>query len=360
MKPTQTLQAAGQSLWLDNITRGMLHSGELARYLDDYTVTGLTSNPSIFENAFTTTSDYDAAIAEGAAAGRSGEELFFDLALEDLQGAAEVFAGVHAATDGVDGWVSLEVSPLLAYDAASTVDAAVDLHHRAQRSNLFIKIPGTPEGLPAIEEAIFRGVPVNVTLLFSVHDYLAAAQAYLRGIERRIEVGLDPRIGSVASVFMSRWDTAVAAAAPQDLRNRLGLAIGQQVFRAYTEHLAGERFQMAATAGARPQRLLFASTSTKDPLAPDTLYVSGLAAPGTVNTLPDATLKAFADHGTLEGVLAGDGGDSEQVLAAFAAAGIDVDQVGRSLQTEGAAAFVRSWHGLLGVIEGRSAILRGA
>lgn len=351
MKPTEQLHAAGQSLWLDNITRGMLRSGELASYLEVYTITGLTSNPSIFEKAFTGTSDYDDALDAGAAAGRRGEELFFDLAVDDLSGAADVFADVHRETDGVDGWVSLEVSPLLAYDPVSTVREAVELHARADRPNVFIKIPGTPAGLPAIEEAIFRGIPINVTLLFSVEDYLAAADAYLSGIERRIAAGLDPKVGSVASIFMSRWDTAIAESAPAELCGRLALAIGEQAYRASCELRASDRFQRVQAAGAHAQRLLFASTSAKDPSARDTMYVEGLAAPDTINTMPDATLKAFADHGVLGAMLPADGGDSAAVLAAFADAGIDVAAVGRTLQIDGAASFVTAWNGLLAVVE---------
>ena len=360
MKATEQLHAAGQSLWLDNITRGMLTTGELARYIDDYTITGLTSNPSIFDNAFKSTNDYDDAIRAKLAEGRSGEELFFDLAIEDLKAAADVFRPIHDKTNGVDGWVSLEVSPLLAYDTDSTIAAAADLHARAARPNLFIKIPGTAQGLPAIEEAIFRGIPINVTLLFSAADYVAAAEAYLRGVQRRIDAGLDPVVGSVASVFMSRWDSAVMSTAPAELQDKLALAVGMQIYKAYRELMESERFQRMANSGARMQRLLWASTSTKDPNAPDTLYIHGLGAPFTVNTIPDKTLKAFADHGEVGDPLPADGGDSDSVLAAYEAAGFDVAALGAKLQADGAASFVAAWHELLGVVEQKSGAVRSA
>ena len=353
--PTEQLHAVGQSLWLDNITRGILASGELARYLTDYTLTGLTSNPSIFDAAFTTTGDYDTAIAAGVKAGRTGEELFFDLAVEDLQAAADIFRPVFDRTDGVDGWVSLEVSPLLAYDTNKTIEQATQLHTRADRPNLFIKIPGTPEGLPAVEEAIFRGIPVNVTLLFSAEQYRAAAEAYLRGVERRVEAGLNPSVGSVASVFMSRWDAAVAGKVPPELTNRLAIAVGLQTYRVYRELLESPRFARLANYGARMQRLLWASTGTKDPNAPDTLYVSGLAAPFTVNTMPFKTIQAFADHGVVGEALPTDGGDSDATIAAFAAAGVDVTALAATLQTDGAAAFVKSWNQLLDVVATKAA-----
>src|SRR5215831_12703203 len=315
MKPTQALHELGQSLWLDNITRDILDNGTLKRYIDELSVTGLTSNPTIFDLAIKHSESYDDAIREGLAHGTSGEALFFELALDDLTRAADLFRPTHNQTKGVDGWVSLEVSPLLAYDTATTIAAAKTLHARAGRPNLFIKIPGTPEGLPAIEEAIFAGIPINVTLLFSPDQYLAAADAFLSGIERRIDGGLPPEVGSVASVFISRWDGAVKDRVPEALRNHLGIAVGEQTYKAYRGLLASERWQRAFNAGARPQRLLWASTGTKDPAAADTLYIKALAAPFTVNTMPEATLKAFGDHGTLEGLLAADGGDSESVLS---------------------------------------------
>jgi transaldolase len=358
--PTQQLHAAGQSLWLDNITRGILDSGELAAYVEQYTLTGLTSNPSIFDAAFSTTSDYDTAITAGVKAGRTGEELFFDLAVEDLQAAADVFRPVWDQTDGVDGWVSLEVSPTLAYDAHATIEQAVELHARAGRPNLFIKIPGTPEGLPAIEEAIFRGIPINVTLLFSADHYRAAADAYLRGVERRIEAGLNPSVGSVASVFMSRWDTAVADKVPAELRNTLAIAVGLQTYKAYREILESPRFARLANYGARMQRLLWASTGTKDANASDTLYVSGLVTPFTVNTMPFKTIQAFADHGVVGAALPTDGGDSDATLAAFAAAGVDVAALAAKLQSDGAAAFVKSWEQLLGVVDTKTAAVATA
>ncbi|MEO8308810.1 MAG: transaldolase [Pseudomonadota bacterium] len=347
MKPTRQLHDLGQSLWLDNITRTMLDDGTLARYIDDYCVTGLTSNPSIFDAAIGGGNAYDAAIATKARQGLRGEDLFFELAVEDLQRAAELFRPVHVATSGVDGWVSLEVSPLLAGDTAGSIVAAQRIHDAASRANLFVKIPGTQEGVPAIEEAIFRGIPVNVTLLFSTAQYLAAAEAYLRGIERRIAAGLDPDIASVASLFISRWDVAANAVLPAALHNQLGIAVGQQAYRAYCQLLASSRWQKLAAAGANPQRLLWASTGTKDPNASDTLYVSAFAAPLTINTLPEKTLLAFADHGNVTGAMAADGGDADMCIARIAEAGVDVAVLAQRLQKEGAEAFVKSWRELL-------------
>jgi transaldolase len=357
MNPTQALHDAGQSLWLDNITRDLLTSGTLKRYIDQWSVTGLTSNPTIFDQAVKGSASYDAAIRDLLKAGKSGEALFFELALADITAAADLFRPVHERTAGVDGWVSLEVSPLLAYDTKTTLTEAKDLHARAGRSNLFIKIPGTKEGLPAIEEAIFAGVPVNVTLLFSREHYLAAADAYLRGIERRIAAGLDPDVASVASLFISRWDVAVAGKVPAALVNQLGIAIGKRAYRAYCELIASPRYHRVMNAGARPQRLLMASTGTKDPHAADILYVKALAAPFTVNTMPEGTLKAFADHGEVGALLTADGGDCEAVLAAFAQAGIDVDALAAKLQEEGAASFVKSWNELMAVIGSKCAAL---
>jgi transaldolase len=350
MNANAMLHEAGQSLWLDNITRDMLDSGELQRYLADYTITGLTSNPSIFDKAIGSGS-YDDAIQRKATGGLRGEELFFELAVEDLQRAADVFRPIHEVTDGVDGWVSLEVSPTLAYDTDATVREAKALHARADRPNLFIKIPGTPQGLPAIEECIAAGVPVNVTLLFSAEQYLAAGDAYLKGIERRLADGLNPAVGSVASVFMSRWDVAVAEKVGPELKNALALAVGKETFAAYRSLMDSDRAQRLANMGARMQRLLWASTGTKDPDAPDTLYVQGLASPFTVNTMPDQTLKAFADHGEVGELLSADGGDAKEALARFAAAGVDVGALATELQTNGAQAFVDSWNELLAVIE---------
>ncbi len=351
--PTRDLHDLGQSLWLDNITRQMLDDGVIQRYIEDYSVTGLTSNPSIFDKAIAG-GGYDDAIREKSAAGLAGEDLFFELAIEDLRRAADLFAPEHERTDGVDGFVSLEVSPELAYDTASTVAAAKALHSRADRKNLFIKIPGTPEGLPAITEAIASGIPVNVTLLFDAAQYEAAAGAYMAGVERRIEAGLDPAVASVASVFMSRWDKAVADSVPNDLKDQLALAIGGRIYRTYREVLDSDRWQRLEGQGARIQRLLWASTSTKDPDAPDTLYVSGLAAPDTVNTMPDGTLEAFHDHGALQGPMAPDGGDCEQTLQRFADAGFDVIALAAQLQSEGATAFVDSWKDLMGRIQSQS------
>ena len=360
MRPTKNLHDLGQSLWLDNITRELLSSGTLKSYIDDFSVTGLTSNPTIFDHAIKNSSTYDEAVRKLAPAAASPEELFFELALQDLSSAADLLKPVFVRTDGVDGWVSLEVSPLLAHDTTGTLAAARSLHGRGNKPNLYIKIPGTREGLPAIEEATFFGVPINVTLLFSREQYLAAADAYLRGIERRIAAGLNPAVGSVASLFVSRWDVAVADKVPPALANRLGIAIAQRTYKAYCEWLASPRFQRAANAGARAQRLLWASTGTKDPKATDILYVKALAAPFTVNTMPEATLKAFHDHGDVGKTLAPDGGDCERVLAEFAKAGIDIDALASRLQTEGAASFVKSWKDLMACVGSKSATMRKA
>ena len=360
MKPTKTLHDLGQSLWLDNITRSLVDSGTLQRYIDEFSVTGLTSNPTIFDHAIKNSTDYDSDISKSASRAMSPEDLFFDLALADLTRAADLFQPIFARTDGVDGWVSLEVSPLLAHDTNRTLAAARDLHQRGGKPNLFIKIPGTAEGLPAIEAAIFAGVPVNVTLLFSREQYIAAAEAYLRGVERRIEAGLNPAVAAVASVFISRWDVAISGKAPGELSNRLGIAVAQRTYKAYLELLASQRFQRAANAGARAQRLLWASTGTKDPKALDTLYVKALAAPFTINTMPENTLKAFADHGDVGELLAADGGDCERVLASFTKAGIAVDALAAQLQNEGAASFVKSWNDLMTCVGSKSATMRKA
>jgi transaldolase len=360
MKATQLLHELGQSLWLDNITRDLLNNGTLERYIDEFSVTGLTSNPTIFDQAIKKSNSYDVAIREGLMKGKSGEALFFDLALEDITRAADLFRPIYDRTNGVDGRVSLEVSPLLAYDTASTLAAAKDLFARAARPNLFIKIPGTKEGLPAIEEAIFAGVPINVTLLFSREHYLAAAEAFLRGIERRVDAGLNPNAGSVASIFVSRWDVAVADKVPDQLRNQLGIAIAKRTYKAYRTLLSSPRWQRSYNVGARPQRLLWASTGTKDPTVSDILYVKALAAPFTVNTMPDATLKALAEHTEIGPILPADGGDCEEVLAKFAQAGIDVDALAAQLQEEGAKSFVKSWNDLMNVIDSKSAMLKKA
>ncbi len=360
MKATELLHNLGQSLWLDNITRDLLDSGTLKRYIGELSVTGLTSNPTIFDHAIKNSIAYDAAIRDKLSKGKSGEALFFELALEDITRAADLFRPIYDRTDGVDGWVSLEVSPLLAYDTASTLAAARDLHARAGRPNLFIKIPGTKEGLPAIEEAIFAGIPINVTLLFSREHYVAAAEPFLRGIERRIDAGRNPTVGSVASVFISRWDSTVMDKAPDSLRDLLGIAIAKRTYKAYRALLASPRWQRAFNAGARPQRLLWASTGTKDPKASDVLYIKALAAPFTVNTMPEDTLKALADHGELGTILPADGGDCEEVLAQFAKAGIDVDALAAQLQDEGAKSFVKSWNELMAVITSKSAVLKKA
>ncbi len=360
MKPTQKLHQAGQSLWLDNITRELLTGGTLGTYIDDLGITGLTSNPTIFDQAFRKSESYDAAIRAAAEEGLAAEEIFFRLAIEDLQGAADHFRPVWDRTNGIDGWVSLEVSPRLARDPDSTLAAAVDLSGRAARPNLFIKIPGTPEGLAAIEEAVFAGVPVNVTLLFSREQYLAAADAYMRGVERRVEAGRDPAVGSVASVFVSRWDTSPEAKhGPDDLRNALGIAQAKLSYRAYRELLDSPRWGRLANEGAQPQRLLWASTGTKDPDASDVLYVRALAAPFTINTMPEKTLLAFGDHGEVTEFLPADGGDADEVAARFTAGGADLDALAARLQSEGADAFVASWDELLGTIGERSAALAG-
>src|SRR5262250_2389428 len=360
MKATKLLHELGQSLWLDNITRDLLDSGTLQRYIDDLSVTGLTSNPTIFDNAIKNSASYDKTIREKLAKGESGEQLFFDVAIEDITRAADHFLPIFERSNGVDGWVSLEVSPLLAYDTKSTSAAAKELHGRAARPNLFIKIPGTTAGLPAIEECIFAGVPVNVTLLFNREHYVASAEAFIRGIERRIEAGLNPRVGSVASVFVSRWDAAVASKVPDALHNKLGIAIASRVYKAYRTLLSSPRWQRIYNAGALPQRLLWASTGTKDPSASDILYVKALAAPFTVNTMPEGTLKALADHGELRTILPVDGGDSEDVLAQFANAGVDVHALAAQLQDEGAKSFVQSWNDLMAVIASKSAALKKA
>jgi transaldolase len=358
MKPTQQLHDLGQSLWLDNITRGLLTDGTLRRYISEFSITGLTSNPTIFDKAIKDAGFYDDAIRQKTAEGKSGEALFFELALEDLTQAADLFRPAHDRTGGIDGWASLEVSPLLAEDTAGTIKAVAELHSRARRPNLFIKIPGTPEGIPAIEESIFAGVPVNVTLLFSREQYIAAAEAYMRGIERRIAAGLDPSVASVASIFVSRWDVAVKDKVPQQLRNRLGIAIAKRAYKAYRELLASPRWQKLLAAGARSQRLLWASTGTKDPDAPDTLYPEALAAPDTINTIPDKTLLAFAEHGAVKGVMPADGGDAEEVLAEFTREGVDDAALAVQLQREGTEAFDKSWQDLLGRIASKSALLQ--
>jgi transaldolase len=357
MSATQDLHDLGQSLWLDNITRDLLTGGGLAEHIAQRNVTGLTSNPTIFEHAVAGGDAYDASIQASVAAGKDGEGAFFDLAIDDIGNAADLFAPIHARTAGVDGFVSLEVSPLLARDTAATLRQATDLHARVGRDNVFIKIPGTPEGLPAIEEAIFAGIPINVTLLFDREQYLAAADAYLRGIERRVAAGLDPHVESVASIFISRWDVAVQDSAPDGYKNRLGIAVVQQAYTAYLELLDSPRFQRLANEGARPQRALWASTGTKDPAASDTLYIEAFASPLTVNTMPEKTLVAFADHGRVGEPLARDGGDSADVLAAFEAAGTSIDALAERLQQEGADSFVASWRSLLSQIADKSKTL---
>jgi transaldolase len=360
MNATRELHDLGQSLWLDNITRALLTSGTLSRYIKECAVTGLTSNPTIFDHAITSADCYDEAIRKKADEGKSGEALFFELALEDLTRAADLFRPVFDATGGVDGWVSLEVSPLLADDTARTIKAAAQLHARAQRPNLFIKIPGTEAGISAIEESIFAGVPINVTLLFSREHYIAAAAAYMSGIERRIAAGLDPQVASVASIFVSRWDVAVKAKVSEELRNRLGIAIAMRTYKAYRDLLATPRWQKLAAAGARPQRLLWASTGTKDPAAPDVLYVEALAAPDTINTMPEKTLLAFAEHGKVSNVLPVDEGYAEAVIAEFTRQGVSDEALAAHLQREGTAAFAKSWRDLISRIASKSEVLQKA
>lgn len=358
MLATQKLNRLGQSLWLDDITRDLLDSGTLARYIAEFSVTGLTSNPTIFDQAISRGDAYDAEIGRLFAAGQRSEDLFFTLAIQDLSRAADLFLPTHQRTATVDGWVSLEVSPLLAHDTNGTVASAKKLHAAAGKPNLFIKIPGTREGLPAIEQAIFAGVPVNVTLLFSAEQYVAAADAYMKGLERRVDEGLSLDVRSVASIFLSRWDKAVAEQVPALLKNRLGLAVGKVAYKAYRDLMESDRWQRLANLGARPQRLLFASTGTKDPKASDTLYIDGLAAPNTVNTMPEGTLKAMADHGKANDVLKRDGGDGARTLDEFAKAGIDLKALAEKLQVDGAESFVKSWRDLLGTIESKSKALQ--
>ena len=357
-KITDQLYRMGQSLWLDNITRGLLDSGTLEKYIADLSVTGLTSNPTIFDHAIKNSNFYDAAIQQKVKQGKSGEALFFELAIEDLTRAADIFKPIHERTNGVDGWVSLEVSPKLAYDTESTLAAAQALHAQAGRPNLFIKIPGTREGLPAIEEAIYHGVPVNVTLLFSREHYLGAADAYLRGIERRIQDGLNPCVESVASVFVSRWDGAVAGKTPEEYQNKLGIAMAERTYKAYRDLLNSDRWHRLANYGAHPQRVLWASTGTKDPQASDYLYIRALASPHTVNTMPEATLLKFGEHGTLGRVLSSGGGDAEETIFNLSQLGIDVDEIGIELQQEGANSFVKSWNELMSVLEQKAGALQ--
>jgi len=360
MKATQLLHNLGQSIWLDNITRDLLDSGTLKHYIDDLSVTGLTSNPTIFNQAIKNSSAYSAAIRTKFAQSKFAEEVFFELALEDLTRAADLFRPIYDRTNGMDGWVSLEVSPLLAYDTAKTLAAAKELHARAGRPNLLIKIPGTREGLPAIEEAIFSGIPINVTLLFSSDHYLAVAEAFLRGIERRIDAGLNPNIGSVASVFVSRWDAAVKGKVPRELNHKFGIAVAMRTYKAARDLLSSPRWHRIYNAGAHPQRLLWASTGTKDPTASDVLYVKALAAPFTVNTMPEATLKALANRKELGSILPADGGDSDAVLSRFAEVGINIGALASQLQEEGAKSFVKSWNELMSVVDSTGVLLERA
>jgi len=360
MKPTQQLHDLGQSLWLDNITRELLTGGTLQRYIGEFSVTGLTSNPTIFDLAIRDGNAYDESIRSKTAQGKSGQQLFFELAMEDLTQAADLFRPIYDSTGGVDGWVSVEVSPLLADDTVNTVKQVAQLHAQARRPNLFVKIPGTPAGVPAIEESTFQGIPVNVTLLFSREQYIAAAEAYMRGIERRIAAGRDPKVHSVASVFISRWDKAVMGKVPDSLRNRLGIAIAKRTYKAYCDLHESARWQKLVKAGTPRQRLLWGSTGTKDPSAPDVMYIEALAAPDTINTIPEKTLLAFADHGRVKGSMPRDGGDAEQLLAQFARAGVDDSALAEQLQREGAEAFDKSWNDLMDCLRSKSEQLKQA
>jgi len=351
MSATKDLHELGQSLWIDHITRELLSSGTLQRYVNDMSVTGLTSNPTIFDLAISKSADYDDDIHRLVKEGLAGEDLFFELAIKDLKQAAKIFAPVHRRTAGVDGWVSLEVSPLLAFDTSKTINQAKALHQKAEAPNIFIKIPGTKEGAPAIEEATYAGVHVNVTLLFSREHYVRAADAYMRGLERRLVEGLSLDVRSVASIFISRWDNAVKDKVAAKLRNKLAIAVGHQTYKAYRDIMDSDRWQRLENNGARCQRLLFASTSTKDPEASDVLYINSLAAPNTVNTMPEKTLLAFNDHGQVKGVLSRDGGNADQVLHEFEAAGIDPNKLAAQLQTEGAKSFSDSWYNLQKTLE---------
>ena len=357
MKATQALHELGQSLWLDNITRTLLDDGTLARYIAELSITGLTSNPSIFDKAIGGGDAYDSGIREGLRQGLSGEALFIELALADLRRAAKLFGPAFAASGHMDGWVSMEVSPLLVADTDGSIAAARHIHNQGHCANLFVKIPGSPAGVPAIEECIFAGIPINVTLLFSRAQYQAVAEAYMRGIERRLKVGLDPRVHSVASLFISRWDVAANAQLPDELHNQLGIAVARQTYRAYRELLASTRWKKLAAAGAPVQRVLWASTGTKDPSAADTLYIDALAAPDTINTIPEKTLHAFADHGKVGSTLPADGGDADAVLAKIAAAGVETDALAEKLQRDGADAFVTSWRELLQRLADKAGVL---
>lgn len=360
MKATRALHNLGQSLWLDNITRDLLDNGTLKRYIDEFSITGLTSNPTIFEHAISKSNSYDAEVSRWVKAGLSSEDAFFELAIHDLTRAADLFADVHKRTAGIDGFVSLELSPLMAYDTKKSVVAAKLLHDKGNRPNLYIKIPGTSEGVPAIEESIANGVAINVTLLFSREQYQASAEAYMRGLERRVSAGLSPDVRSVASVFLSRWDGATMDKVPHALRDKLGIAIGQQVYKAYRDILESDRWQRLANFGARPQRLLFASTGTKDPKASDVLYIDALAAPNTINTIPEKTLLAFGEHGKLTGTLPRNGGACEAILADFRKVGIDLDKLAADLQSQGAKSFDESWKKLLDAIETKGKALQSA
>lgn len=347
---TQNLYQQGVSLWLDNITRKMLDNGLLERYIADLGITGLTSNPSIFEAAIAKSSDYDAAILQLSKRGLSDEAIFFDLAIEDIQRAADLFLPIFNKTNGLDGFVSIEVSPLLAYDTENTLKAAKDIHQKVNRPNVFIKIPGTPEGLPAIEQAIAAGIPINVTLLFSAEQYEAAAMAYLRGVETRIENGLNPDVRSVASVFVSRWDRAVTQSATPDLQNKLGIAVMQKTYHTYQKFLSSPRVQRVMNYGGFPQRLLWASTGTKDPNISDVLYVNYLVAPYTVNTIPENTLLAFADHGSAGATMTDDTTAADQIIQQFENLSVNYLQLATQLQKEGAESFNVSWANLINSI----------
>jgi transaldolase len=348
LNPAQRLHALGQSLWLDSISRLMLRSGALARYVSELAVTGLTSNPTILGHAMAAGSDYDHSLARLVDAGvTDAQDLVYSLALEDLAEAAALFRPAWERTAGVDGYVSLEVPPDVAYDAQATIALARRLHDQAGFPNLLVKIPGTPPGLTAMEETITAGIGVNVTLLFSDTHYLRTADAYLRALERRRAAGLDLNVPSVASVFISRWDAAADPLLPPALHGRLGLAMAQKTYSSHLQLLSDKRWQTLAEAGARPQRVLWASTSTKDPDLPDSYYLGRLAAPDTIDTVPEKTLLAFADHGDPDQRLAPDYAAAERTISAIADAGVDVDILAERLQRQGAGAFGADWAALL-------------
>jgi transaldolase len=359
VNPARQLHEAGQSLWLDSINRAMLGSGDLARYVDQLAVTGLTSNPTILGHAMAASHDYEGSLRALLAQGVSGpQDLVYAAAFEDLGQAANLFRPAWQASGGEDGYVSVEVPPDLAYDAPATVALARHLHAMAGFPNLLVKVPGTPQGLTVLEELVDAGIGVNVTLLFSDTHYLRTAEAYMRALERRLARGEDLAVPSVASVFVSRWDKAADSLLPKPLHGRLGVAMAQKVYSSYQSLLASDRWRDLEAGGARPQRVLWASTSAKDPALPDTYYVEKLASPGTINTMPEKTLIAFADHGTVGEMLRDDYASGEETVAEVAAKGVDVDALGESLQRQGARAFSADWSALLDAIAAKASSIR--